>query len=317
MFRRTARFLLSPRPIPRQTATYSPHTLQHIPPNSWDSHMHVIGDLKKYPLSPNAAYTPHTHLLHDAMAFEKSVSLRNIVLVQPSIYGNDNSCLLDALRALGQSRSRGVVTFDPDTISQSTLREWHGIGVRGVRVNIKSVGRAVAEADLAEELCKYADVIRPFGWVLQIWIGLESMPLIEKIMTKLRVKVCVDHFGGPTIPKSFVKDGNADPYTLPGFQSLINLLTRGNFYVKMSAPYRLTNDAGLQRDIEPFAKEILRVGGRTSVVFATDWPHTRFDGVDIKNFADRCLRWCGKDEEMIERLFKGNSEDLWDVKRLK
>ncbi|KAH8653210.1 hypothetical protein BGZ60DRAFT_568762 [Tricladium varicosporioides] len=315
MFRRSARCLLSSRHITHNSVTPSPRLSHLIPPNSWDSHMHVIGDLEKYPLSPNATYTPHTHLLHDAMAFEKSVSLRNIVLVQPSIYGIDNSCLLDTLRTLGPLRSRGVVTFDPDTISQATLEEWHRIGVRGVRVNIKSVGRVVLESELAEELCKYADIIRPFGWVLQLWIGLESMPVIESIMARLRVKVCVDHFGGPRIPKSFVEDENADPYTLSGFQSLVNLLTEANFYVKMSAPYRLTNDAELQRDIEPIAREILRVAGRTSVVFATDWPHTRFHGVEVKSFADRCLRWCGKDEKMVERLFRGNAEDLWDVRR--
>ena len=37
-----------------------------------------------------------------------------VVIVQPSIYGVDNSCTLDALRQLG-ARSRGVAVIDEKT----------------------------------------------------------------------------------------------------------------------------------------------------------------------------------------------------------
>jgi predicted TIM-barrel fold metal-dependent hydrolase len=277
--------------------------------------MHVVGDLETYPLHASAQYIPHPHLLPQALtSIYAAVAIPNIVFVQPSIYGNDNSCLLDALRELGPLRGRGVVTFDPETITSETLQEWHELGVRGVRLNFKSVGKAVDGAELRAELQKYADIIRPFGWALQLWIGLEDVHILEPIVPELGVKVCLDHFGGPSIPSSFTTLKHMDPYILPGFQSLINLLHGGHTYVKLSAPYRLTNDAVGQRDIEPLAKEILRVAGKKYVVFATDWPHTRFDGVNITPFAEKCLEWCDGDEELKERFFRGNAEDLWDVK---
>jgi predicted TIM-barrel fold metal-dependent hydrolase len=80
---------------------------ERIPYNAWDSHMHVI-DPENYPLHPDAVYTPTPYSLSDAIKFEQAVGIRNIVLVQPSIYGNDNSCMLDALRELGPYRGRGV-----------------------------------------------------------------------------------------------------------------------------------------------------------------------------------------------------------------
>lgn len=51
-----------------------------IPADSWDSHMHVTSP--DYPLAAAAAYTPSAHTLEDAMAFEHSYNIPNIVLVQ-------------------------------------------------------------------------------------------------------------------------------------------------------------------------------------------------------------------------------------------
>ncbi|CZR54055.1 related to TIM barrel metal-dependent hydrolase [Phialocephala subalpina] len=289
--------------------------LSKIPSNSWDSHMHVI-DPQGFPLSQDAQYVPKTHLLSSALAFEKTVSVRNIVLVQPSIYGYDNSCLLSALCRLGPSRARGIVTLDPKKMCVKTLEEWHEMGVRGVRVNLQSVGRTMEKGELEEALRKYADVIRPFGWVLQLYVPLGTVTELERIIPTLGIRVVFDHFGHPALPpvSEEEKGRGFDPYLLPGFASLVKLLEEGSTYVKMSAPYRISKSAGYQ-DLEPFAKELLRVAGKKRVVFATDWPHTRFEGLDIKPFVKQVTGWCEGDEVLIERVFKGNAEDLWGVVR--
>jgi len=73
-------------------------------------------------------------------------------------------------------------------------------------------------------------------------------------------------------------------------------------YVKFSGPYRITQDPEL-RDLTPLALELLRVAGLTQLVFATDWPHTRFNGLDISPFVQQCMEWCNGDEELIGRCF--------------
>lgn len=299
-------------PLSKSNTLLDDAILRLIPAQSWDSHIHVL-DPSNYPLSSDAAYRPSTHTLTQALTLESSLGLRNVVFVQPSIYGYDNSCLLDALRSLGPTRARGVVAFDPETISLEVLLAWQGLGVRGVRLNLKSTKKALQPYELEDLLRKYADIARPLGWVLQIYIDMESLPMIERVVPKLRMKVCFDHFGCPSLPPSPSRDPGADlhdPYEIPGFSSLIHLLRAGNTYVKLSAAYRLSNDPCL-RDVEVVAKELLKVAGYSKVVFATDWPHTRFEGLDVKPFVNAYIRWCNGDLKLIDRVFRGNAEDLW------
>ena len=300
-------------PMSSQERTHAKVPLsQRLPSGAWDSHMHTF-EPDRFPLASTAFYTPKTHTLEEAMEFESSVGIPNIVLVQPSGYGNDNSCLLDVLRRLGPSRSRGVVQFDPDATSMETLREWHELGVRGVRINLYSVGKTLPAEELEAILRRYADAVRPLGWVIQVYVALHTVQTLESIVPALGVPFCIDHLGQPSLPEGPGDPSKPiDPYSLPGFSSLLRLLEAGHTFVKLSAAYRSSKRPDLS-DWEPLAREVIRVGGKTRVVFATDWPHTRFDGLDIRPFMEKVLDWCGEDAYLAERLFRGNAEDLWGV----
>lgn len=297
-------------PRPTRKVSIRELLLQKIPRNSWDSHMHVV-DPTQYPLAEGAQYTPEPHILSDALTFESTLGIHKIVLVQPSIYGNDNSCMLDALRRIGPQNGRAVVTFDPKSITSLTLDVWHRIGVRGVRINLQSVGQQMGPVELTATLKQYADIIRPYGWVLQLYVPLNTATILEAIVPNLGVKVCLDHFGSPTLSGPLAYPYAGDLYSIPGFTSLVNLLSQGSTYLKMSAPYRLSPDAG-HMDLEPMAKELLRAAPN-QIVFATDWPHTRYEGLDIKPFVESVVEWCGDDDTLIEKIFKYNAENLWSV----
>jgi predicted TIM-barrel fold metal-dependent hydrolase len=280
-----------------------------LPKGTWCSHMHIV-EPKKFPLDAKAQYQPHPHTIADARSFYEPLGIKNMVIVQPSIYANDNSCTLHALRELTPQHGRAVVQFDPKTIKQRTLDDWHDLGVRGVRVNLVSVGRELSEEDLRTELTEYADVIRRLDWVLEIYIPLRMATVLEKIVTDLDVKVCIDHFGQPTLPTPYDPTTAIKPYDLPGFTSLVNLL-QANTWVKLSGQYRISKDPEM-RDLEPLAIELLKMAP-DRVVFATDWPHTRFENVDTKTFIEACFRWCGEGTGLAEKLFVTNAEELWDV----
>jgi predicted TIM-barrel fold metal-dependent hydrolase len=281
---------------------------QLMPPQAWDCHMHVTSP--HYPLAPNAAYTPSLHSLQHAIKFEKTIGISNIVLVQPSIYGNDNSCLLDALRKIGPLRGRGVVGIDPDTIELATLQEWHKLGVRGVRLNLKSTNAKFTEASLQDTLQRYANSIKPLGWVLELFIGMEAIPMLERAAGNLGVRLCIAHCGAPTLPSLEKLPCPPNPYDLAGFQSLLNLIKDGNTWVKLSAAYRFDQDLEM-RGIEAVARELLKRGG-DRIVFASDWPHTRFEGLDVRPFVERCLEWT-EAVGLTEEVFSSNARDLWDV----
>ncbi|RDW90213.1 putative TIM barrel metal-dependent hydrolase [Aspergillus mulundensis] len=282
-----------------------------IPSGSWDSHMHVTD--KKYPVVEGAPYfSKPDQKLDDAMAFESSLRIQNIVLVQPSIYGTNNSCLLEALRHIGPYHGRGVVDIDPLETKRPTLRKWHALGVRGVRVNFMSKGMTPSHQQLDNALSKRAELIRELGWMIQIHTPMSTMSHLEDIIPKLGVKVCIDHFGCPDLPKVDWEQGQYfDPYLLRGFPSLMALLHRGNTWVKVSAPYRFSKDINL-RDIDVMAREFIREVPHR-VLYATDWPHTRFRNIDIEPFTEMILRRCGS-WAVAKRVFRYNAEDLMNCR---
>jgi predicted TIM-barrel fold metal-dependent hydrolase len=275
--------------------------------------MHVV-EPKAFPICPKAVYQPTTHTLEDALYFESKLGVENLVFVQPSIYGTDNSCLLAALAKLGPSRGRGVVVVDPDTIQQETLDEWHALGVRGLRVNLQSVGKVMDQTELEQELLRHADVARPRNWIIEMYVPLKMVPMLETIVPRLGVTVCIDHFGSPELSSiSWARETLPfDPYTLPGFDSLISLIRQGTTYIKVSAPYRLTKDRHM-RDLKAMAREFLSAAP-DRVIYATDWPHTRFTGVDISPFTEWCLELSTHEPGLAEKLFRTNTERMLDVK---
>lgn len=218
--------------------------------------------------------------------------------------------MLDALRVLGPRHGRAVVAFDCDTIDTITLTKWHRWGVRGVRVNTQSIGKHIDVEELVATLRRYADIIRPYNWVLQLYVPLATAEILEDIVPQLGVRVCLDHFGSPDLLDVSYTDDDSDPYNLRGFRSLVKLLRQGSTYVKLSAPYRISRDNSW-KDLEPVARELLKVAGMSRAVFASDWPHTRFEGLDIKPFVEVLLDWCGNDEVLVERVFRCNAEELW------
>jgi len=281
-----------------------------IPKGAWDSHMHVT--LPGYALAIDAEYIPKVHTVRDAVLFEKTINITNVVLVQPSIYGTDNSCLLHALAAIGPRHGRGVVCIDPETVDLAQLTRWHELGVRGVRINLKSTNRRYTSEQLQNLLRQYADIIRPLDWVLELFIAMETIPVIESIVEDLDVKICIAHCGAPKLPSMEKRTYPLDPYDLPGFHSLIKLVRTSRTWVKLSAAYRFDVDPDM-RGIEAVAKEFLRVAP-DKMVFASDWPHTRFEGLDVRPFVDRCLAWT-EAAGATKEVFCLNAQELWDVER--
>lgn len=299
-----------PRAGLRHSSAIPSRLSRPLPPGTWDSHMHIV-EPQRFPLAADAKYTPHPHTLSDARSFYEQFGIHNMVIVQPSIYGDDNACTLQALRDLTPKHGRAVVQFDPSAIDEKTLREWHGLGVRGVRVNLVSVGREISGPELRTELEGFARIIRPFGWVLQLYIPLRLAKALEDVVPDLGVKVCIDHFGSPSLPE-YDPSKAVRPSDLPGFESLVKLLRGGHTWVKISGQYRVSKDPEL-RDLHSIGRELIKEAGNR-VVYATDWPHTRFEDVDSVPFIEMCYDWCGAGTGLAEKLFRTNAEELWDVR---
>jgi 2-pyrone-4,6-dicarboxylate lactonase len=83
----------------------------NAPPLSCDCHFHVFGPAERYAHNADLRYKPPHAPLEDYLALARHLGVERYVFVQPSAYGRDNACLLDAMRAVG-GNCRGIVDVE-------------------------------------------------------------------------------------------------------------------------------------------------------------------------------------------------------------
>jgi len=120
--------------------------IDHTPPDfvvaagTCDCHVHVFGPASRFSYAEDRVYTPDDAPLADLVRHLAAIKVDRVVIVQPSVYGGDNSCTLDGMHRLG-SRARGVAVIDAAT-SRAALDEMQRSGIRGVRVNLATAGES-------------------------------------------------------------------------------------------------------------------------------------------------------------------------------
>lgn len=134
--------------------------VQVLPANATDAHMHVFGPFDRFPLAAARSYNVEEAPLAAHEAMKRAVGLERTVLVQPSGYGVDNSCMVAALRELGP-RGRGVAVVDPEAADRE-LDALHEAGVRGVRLNLVSL-KSRYGGDVGRLIEAFAVRLKPRG----------------------------------------------------------------------------------------------------------------------------------------------------------
>lgn len=153
-----------------------------LPANSWDTHVHVF-DPQGYPYDPERQYTPMAASYDELLEFSGNFSFtrtpQNIVFVQPSPYGTDNSLILDLLRNYSASPAEGllraIAVIDPASVTDEELQEMDALGVRGVRVNTQGATSSTGFSELSTALRETGDRVSGFKhWALQVYTSGES-----------------------------------------------------------------------------------------------------------------------------------------------
>ena len=70
-----------------------------MPAGSCDCHAHVFGPQTRFPYVANAGYIPRDATPEQYARMLTTIGCERAVLVQPSVYGTDNSCMVAALRS--------------------------------------------------------------------------------------------------------------------------------------------------------------------------------------------------------------------------
>lgn len=230
-------------------------------PGATDCHVHIIGPQAKYPMAPNRPYTPPEATVAQLKAMHARLGITRTVLVQPSFYGTDNSCMLDALAQLG-ANARGVAVIDLKT-PDAALRDMDAKGVRGVRINLESAGNRDPKA-AAQLLTAFGKKVAPLNWHVQIFT---VAPVIDKLVDtiiNMPVPVVIDHFGMP---------GGPNGIDFRGSGAVVDLVHARKAWVKLSGAYRFAKNP-LSDEVKQLEQTLI-YSGRDHMLWATDWPHTQ------------------------------------------
>lgn len=263
---------------------------QAAPGRCWDSHVHVFdGEARVAP----GHYRPVHRPLADIEALAGSKGFGHLVLVQPSVYGTDNTVLLNALRA-SEGRHRGVVVLD-SSISDEALQDMHALGVRGVRFNLVSPVGSGDAADTSTMFLDLAPRLRALGWHVQWYPRPRDLPVISALhacSAASGIPAVLDHLAGmhAGLP--------ADDVAWWALADLAQLGAR----VKLSGWYRLQASAPYVALDNNIRKVASLFAGR--LVWGSDWPHTSFAPSALPAYA-------GLLEPVLRVLPERQAEHAW------
>ena len=230
-----------------------------VPPNACDCHTHIFGDPLKFPLWPGRAYTPETASPEEMSALHRVLHMQRVVIVNPSIYGTDNSATLFGMKARG-ANARGVAVIDDHT-SDRDLDALGRAGIRAIRINLTTLGQT--DPAIARQLFQAAvKRVQHRGWHIQMYTTLAVISGIKELVQASPVPVVFDHFGGAQAALGEHQ---------PGFADLAGLVQSGQAYVKISGAYRASTQPDYA-DLRPLA-QMLIAANVDRIIWGSDWPH--------------------------------------------
>ncbi len=225
-----------------------------------DCHAHVIAP-DRFVYSDGPGYKPRPDESGDYDTFCRVLEAHGIshaLLVQPSCYGYDNACMLDAM-ARSDGRFKGIAVVAPQATDKD-LRSLKEKGVVGIRLNLmRSDPEALSRPDAVRLLAR----LNALGWFLQIYATGQAWCGIERTLRQSGVRLIIDHFGEPNPSHSIDQ---------PGFQAVLELGRETDAIVKLSAPFRTSAQPFPHADVDPFVAAVVDTFGLDRCIWGSDWP---------------------------------------------
>jgi 2-pyrone-4,6-dicarboxylate lactonase len=262
-----------------------------------DTHFHVFGPEEGYPYSSDLRYAPPSAPLEDYLEHARELGIERYVFVQPSAYGRDNRCMLDAIATLGTQSCRGIVDIEEDT-PREELERLHAAGVRGVRINVNPI--KPPEPGFSMSLMKRIRTLdakcAERGWMLDFlapgWLTRELIPVFRDLQSRFSIA----HLG--------MFPAMAGPQQ-PGFMEFVHF-ARGceRCWVKLTGAYRISLEPDFA-DTVALARALIAAAPER-VIWGSDYPHLSFsDRVDSRRLFALLEAWA-PDKRVRDRILVEN-----------
>ena len=263
------------------------------PAHATDCHHHIYN--AKYPVDPKATLRPADALVEDYRALQTRIGTTRNVIVQPSTYGVDNRCTLDALVAMGPN-ARAVVVVN-DAVTDAELQRLHAMGARGIRFNLAQAG-----ATTPDMIMPLSTRVNALGWHIQINAAaatiMEVMPTLERVPSP----IVFDHLAHLPEP-----DGIGHPL----YAKVMALVDKGRAWVKLSGAYADTKVGPPTYADSSAVARAYAAAAPERCVWGSDWPHpTEKDKPDAALLFNLLIDWV-PDEKARNRVLVENPAILY------
>jgi D-galactarolactone isomerase len=250
----------------------------------------------RYPADPKSTLRPGDALVADYRDLQRRIGTTRHVIVQPSTYGTDNACMLDALKAFG-AEARAVAVVN-DGVTDVELKRMDTLGVRGIRFNLAQAGATTPQ--MIEPLSKR---VNDLGWHIQINAPAPVILSIMDILERVPSLIVFDHLAHVPEPA-----GISDPL----FTRVRALIDKGRAWIKLSGAYQDTKvGPPTYADSSAVARAYVRAAPER-MVWGSDWPHPSEQQVkpDDALLFDLLVDWAA-DEAVRHRILVENPEALY------
>lgn len=285
-----------------------------LPAGATDAHVHVF-EPARFPYCSERTYTPGAASLQALQNLHAQLGIERLVLVQPSVYGTDNSCMLATLAQAGPGGCRGIAVVDLERVTRSELDGLHKAGVRGIRLNVE-VRHHADPKQLRGTLARAAALVDLPGWCIQLHCAASLLESVAQCAEQVRVPIVLDHFAG--LRAEHGGDQSKGP-----LGTLLRLLASDRVYVKLSAPYRVSCNKPPHADLTALATTLIEARP-DRMLWGSDWPHTGssrdrcgdlsriepFRNIDLAATLDALRLWAS-DEPTLQRILVDNPARLY------
>ncbi|MFK7943386.1 MAG: amidohydrolase family protein [Paracoccaceae bacterium] len=270
-----------------------------VPAGACDTHFHIFPAGHEHRYVPNRSYTPPPLEMTDFNRIATALRMDRAVVIQPSVYAEDNTATL-AASAADPERLRAVVSVTSD-VTDAELEAFHAAGARGIRVNIVDSGGMTFPS--VEEALTFTARIADLGWHIEFLAHVETFEDIQAVLRGSHVPVVFGHLG-----YTHCRHGVGDP----GFQRFLAAFEEGQAWVKLTGPYRISSmDRSPYVDIAGMAHALI-AANPSRLVWGSDWPHVRHTGL-MPNDAvllDQLVDW-GCDAQLRKQILVDNPTVLY------
>lgn len=308
-----------------------------FPNGGWDTHHHIfertlsrtlltLEHLKLTAPATSFSYSPTRHLTPPAATiqsfknFRRRLGITNSVLTHGLSYGDDCSSLKTFVSQLGKTVTSGVGVIDPENTSDEEIRDMQAAGIRGLRVNLYHYN-AMEDVELQKKtlgayLGRVTEQALPWSLTIttirtEFWDTLE--PFVRSEVVPTGTPLITDHFGLLKAPSMLPAEYRDDPTKQPGFASIVRLVKDGHLHVKLSAPYRVSEQRPRYEDLKFLVRTFVDANPR-QVIWGSDWPHTPRMKVRSHEEAMKETPFLEVDDEAwLWSLREWLSDDEWDL----